>query len=523
MADLQFAISRTLQHAHAEGMGRRGVVPAPVGGWNTQDAESAMEPHYAVHCENYFPHRGRVISRRGTAEYADLPVDRNVGTLFAHEQGGTDRFYAFTDAALYDVTDPDSITEVVGSGITSEYWRGALANGQAIFVNGEDAPIRIDSSGAEVAHGFSGTGLTVSDLTQVTVHQNRLFFVEKDSTKIWYSALNAVTGALSSYDVGLVNEEGGNVVAVGSLTRDTGIGVDDLFAIFMSSGHVLIYAGTDPSSANTWSLSGIFQLGRVIGDRSLVKLGGDLIVVTADGYIPLLQFLSTGREQRQLAISDKIAPTVTRDVELFGDEPGWQAVLYPEANWLLFNVPQGGGIYHQHVQNVQTGAWCLFTGMNAASWAIFGDKIYYGTSNGKVVQADTGGKDGDMAVCGLVRTAYNYLQSPYDKQFRMLRMHIESGSPNSRVSTGASVDFDRRPTQLSPAGLSSAGTAWNVGAWNSFTWAAGVSRHRAWRGLALKGSAISLSVASSTSEGQITWYSSDILYNSVTGAISQAE
>ena len=71
---------------------------------------------------------------------------------------------------------------------------------------------------------------------------------------------------------------------------------------------MLVYAGTDPSSIETWSLSGIFHLGKVIGDRPLVKLGGDLIAITSDGYIPLLQFLGAGREQRQLAISDKIAP-----------------------------------------------------------------------------------------------------------------------------------------------------------------------------------------------------------------------
>ena len=136
-------------------------------------------------------------------------------------------------------------------------------------------------------------------------------------------------------------KSGGNCLALGSLTLDTGVGVDDLLAICMSRGDVLIYAGTDPSTANAWQISGKYKLGAAIGDRPFVKLGGDLIAITSDGYIPLLQFLGAGREQRQLAISDKIAPTVTQAVANFGDVAGWQAILFSEANWLLFNVARG--------------------------------------------------------------------------------------------------------------------------------------------------------------------------------------
>ena len=77
--------------------------------------------------------------------------------------------------------------------------------------------------------------------------KNRLFFLEKDSASLWYGDLNAITGPLHKFNLGLVNEEGGNCLALGSLTLDTGVGVDDLLAICMSRGDVLIYAGTDPS------------------------------------------------------------------------------------------------------------------------------------------------------------------------------------------------------------------------------------------------------------------------------------
>ena len=82
----------------------------------------------------------------------------------------------------------------------------------------------------------AGLGLAPSSLSQVAVFKNRLFFLAKDSSKLWYGELNAITGTLSDIDLGLVNEMGGNCIAIGSLTLDTGVGVDDLLAVFMSRG-----------------------------------------------------------------------------------------------------------------------------------------------------------------------------------------------------------------------------------------------------------------------------------------------
>ena len=82
MGELQHAIAAAHQHQTAQGQGRRGVIPAPVGGWNTQDPEAAMDPSFGTQMENYFPERGRVISRRGSKEYAETTSTSAVETLF---------------------------------------------------------------------------------------------------------------------------------------------------------------------------------------------------------------------------------------------------------------------------------------------------------------------------------------------------------------------------------------------------------------------------------------------------------
>ena len=156
-----------------------------------------------------------------------------------------------------------------------------------------------------------------------------------------------------------------------------------------------------------------------------------------------------------------------------------------------------------------------FRGMNARCWETFKGKLYFGTGAGKVMQADTGGADGDTSIRGIVRSAYNYLQSPYDKQFRLLRAHIESGAAGSQVQIGASVDFDRNLPVLVPGSITQAGTPWDTAAWDTFSWGSGLGRFRHWRGVNVKGAAISVHISSFTRTDQVSWFSSDVVYDQV--------
>ena len=160
--------------------------------------------------------------------------------------------------------------------------------------------------------------------------------------------------------------------------------------------------------------------------------------------------------------------------------------------------------------------------MNARCWETFKGKLYFGTGAGQVMQADTGGADGDASISGLVRSAYNYLQSPYDKQFRLLRAHIESGAAGSQVQVGASVDFDRDVPVLTPGsdhdrqarrGIHSAlGTHLSgVPGWDaSGTGAASTSRERR----------SASTFRASRARIRVSWFSSDVVYDQVTGAIA---
>ena len=213
---------------------------------------------------------------------------------------------------------------------------------------------------------------------------------------------------------------GGNVIAIGNLTLDSGLGVDDLFCAFYESGEVSVYQGTDIADSERFAEVGVFDIGPLIGRRGLVKLGGDLIAITTDGYVPVRRLLQTGREGDRLALSDNIASAVTEAGRFFGDNFGWQAVLHTPANWLLFNVPAASATV-QHVMNTQTGAWCKFTGWPARCFGRFDDRLFWGAADGTVREADVGMSDGGSNIDGEVQTAYSYFKSAATKDFDEIR------------------------------------------------------------------------------------------------------
>ena len=101
----------------------------------------------------------------------------------------------------------------------------------------------------------------------------------------------------------------------------------------MSSGDTIVYQGSDPSD---FTLVGVFRLASPVAQRGLIKVGGDLILITADGYISMKGAISQGRITDRGIISDQINPAVTEAVKDFGSNFGWQAFHYPKGNMLMF-------------------------------------------------------------------------------------------------------------------------------------------------------------------------------------------
>ena len=520
VAEIQRALAEALQHATAQGTALRSVVPAPVRGLNTIDPESAMDELYATRMINWFPDHGRLVTRRGSSVWVDITGETGeVGTLHSWVNGNESKLLAWSRSALYDVTDSGSSSVLKSTGITSSRWSVVNMNGFAICVNGVDVPFSIDGDGALADHGFSGLD-DPETLDTVQVHRGRLFFTQRESSKIWYGGADAVKGALTEFDLAGITPEGGACLAIGSLSVDTGSGADDLIVFLMERGQVLLYSGGDPSG-DEWRINGVFQLAPVIGRNPMVKLGADLIVITTDGYLPLIQFLTEGREQQRLALSNKVTPTIKRAIELFGSATGWQGLYYGSANWLLFNVGGlGGGPGVQHVMNTNSGAWTEFHGMPAACWAEHEGKLFFGTNTGKVVEANVPGDDDGEPIFYSAQSAYSYLNSPYDKLIRAVRPHFRTSGATADINFGVIADFGIKTPLFRQIRVQDSGQKWaDIASWDDWRWGSGEARFRQFKMVTTRGAAVATRVELTARGGDLSWFSTDLLWDGLKGSL----
>lgn len=511
-------------------------LPSPTGGWNRRDNLADMAPLDAITMDNFFPDVSGVSLRRGNTLFADS-LSGEVETLFEFRSPSQTQFLASAGTTIYDIT---SGVSSEGTGFTNARWQTQVFNAVGYFVNGEDTPQEWDGTSlADTA--FTGTSLTITDLINVVVSRGRLWFTEKDSGNGWYGGPGAVTGTLTKFAVGQV-ARAGFLMAVATWSRDSGAGQDDLTVFIMSSGEVLVYEG-DPAA--TFTLIGLFTAPKPIGRRCFGNVGGELIIITRGGYLPLSALVNSvfGPED---TISDKIRGAVTEAVENGGALFGWQIVNHPDGIRTLFNVPVvENDTYQQHVFNNITGAWGRYTDLDANVLGEFDDDMYMGILN-QVYRLDQGGidesnpesnwdavseqweawglpwGDGGSSIEGLCIQASNSLDQPNrplsgrKKQVTIARPFVRGGGDIS-LTVAVLPDFrveDIPPNRqvLSPEIVSWDDIAENWDVWD-LLWGSGSASGVASKNLSVHGEGETFSVAMSVDTSEdIAWYNTDIIW-----------
>lgn len=470
-------------------------IPAPVGGWNTRDGLDVMPVEDATLLDNWHPGIGSVAVRSGYQPHS-TGMTGNVDTLAEYSAGAVRQLIAAANNNIYDAT--LSPASSIGSGFTNNQWQTANFNGSLFMVNGADAPQDWDGTTLS-ATAWTGTALTKSNLVGVNTFKTRLYFWEVDSQDFWYAAPAGVTGGLTKFPLSRVAQFGGNLIAMGTWTHDGGAGVDDHAVFVMSSGDVIVYQGSDPGDAADWSLVGVYKIGTPLGIRGIIKVGGDLIVMTTDDYVSLSRVLASG----QIGDATKLSGAAIK-ASVNADKFGWQAAMDRNSGSIIFNVPTDNE-YDQHVINVQTGASTRFKDIPARCWATYDKHMYFGSTNG-IVYKMTGSTDDGAEIKADGRTAWNWFKTPTRKRVTAARPILSStGEIEYAFGIGSDyIDSGIKP----PASTNAATFPWDLSGWDVTPWSSEYNVSVGWIAAKANGQTISARVVVSAKQ-QITWLRTD--------------
>lgn len=469
------------------------TIPAPVGGLNARDSLAAMPVQDAITLTNFFPRPNDVELRKGYNEHSTGMGSAVTSLMTYSGTDGADVIIAGAGTTLWNATDFGTAATALGTGYTSVKWQyenmSTSAGHFLVAVNGFDTPIKYDGSAISTTT-FTGSGLTATNLINIVSHKERLWFIEKNTMNLWYAGTQSISGAVSKFPVGSVFTRGGYAQAMGTISGDAGDGMDDYFAVISSSGEMIVYQGTDPSSANTWAKVGVYRIGEPIGDRAVFDLGGDLIILTKSGAVSAKKMMSLDESQTEFAaLTYKINDLFREASVTYGNNFGWEGLTYPTGNWVLVNIPRvEESAQFQYVMNSLTGAWCKFSGLNANCWTVANEKIYFGGNAGKVYQADNGRQDDGGQIEGVGLTAFSdFAAAGRTKQFTMVRPFFYS---NGTVGffVGINVDYNKSdPTGVVSATSTTAGL-WDTGTWDTAVWSGEDFLFRPWKGAGKVGS-----------------------------------
>jgi hypothetical protein len=454
VADRRFVRKRKVSAAYN--------IPAPTGGLNARDAFTDMDEKDAVTLTNVFPEANYTAVRGGSASWATGMTDpiRSLMTWFS-SGSGTDKIFAAKTTTIYDVTASGSGTSAVTS-LTSSDWQWTnLSNsgGNFLFIcNGADSARAYDGSSWSTP---SISGVSSATLVNVIQFKERLWFAQLNSLDAWYLDTQAISGTAHKFPLGAVFRRGGYLQAMGSFSYASSEGPDDYMAFISSNGEIAVYQGTDPTSASTWGLVGIFTCGRPIGRRCTVRYNGDLGIVTQDGIVSMRRLLKYSREGDQAAaFSAKIQTLFGRYANSYSSNFGWEATLFPKARYLIVNVPAiTNTSQSQLVMNTVTGAWCQFSGLNAGCWGVANDNLYFGGNAGVVYQANVGFQDSGSSINWEVQTAWQMPGGAMNKMFKMVRPVMLTGAGVS-YAVGVDVDFQSNTPTGTVAAQQITGNAW---------------------------------------------------------------
>lgn len=375
------------------------------------------------------------------------------------------------------------------SGATGTIWKaeGTTATGDLLLTNvtgtfQDNEALTDTGGGAATANGVTSTAcpgmdfgsLTSADMAFVWSYQNRLWFTQLDSLSSWYLDIDSIGGTVTEFPMGGVFANGGSLLfgARWSLESGAGGGLSDQNIFVTTQGEIAIYQGGSPAEAATWSLVGIYRAGAPLGRRAYLRGGGDIAIATTVGLVPLSKAISLDVTALNVAsVSYKIADAWTEAITQRGDSD-WQAMIWAEGKMACIAPPDMVGSTNPviFVSNTETGAWARYTGWLALSMEVYRGQLYFGSTDGRVFQANVGGYDDGDAYSGVVVPLFEDMDAPGQLKIGT------AGRPTTRANAAVKdrldllSDYNTTPPAAPDATPLTGTNVWDDGTWGTSQW-----------------------------------------------------
>jgi len=482
----------------------RGLVAnAPIYGTDAGNHETA------IWLFNMIPREMGVSVRPGSKETVTglldkdaLPADVRTlmyyNSVVAQSSGGIDFAFAVTNDGIFDVTAGGSgpHAKVLNWPIKDAEKAGWCSVLNYTNVAGDHFLLVCDeANGYYVFDGLVWTQGTVSttgpisapdpaDLVQLVEWNARVWFVERDTAKAWFTDPIAFTGEVQTFDLGSRFKKGGHLVQLSTWTVDDGAGMDDKLVAVGSAGDLLVWelSGTfNPENSDDLRVVGRWFVGTVPeGRRVLSDWGGDVLIASDFGLLKLSALLGG---MASLDDDSYITKNITRYfrsfMETVRDEYGWQLELNPAEGVAIVSVPKENPTSTpiQFCFNINTGAWSMFRDLDMRCLNKNGGGFFFGTSDGRVLQmtgfADAVSLDGltGQTIVYSLLTHYSNVGTPANwKRVQFIRpSFIGQGVPTFGVQ--ARYDFDLSEVLNNPPFIKSDAALWDAAVWDIDVWA----------------------------------------------------
>lgn len=455
-------------------------VSAPLRGLIFTDSIADPQPGGAKVMDNWICGVNTIRPRGGFSKFATIATDA-VQSLFTYKVGAVETFFAASDDSIFDITTPASPTVIPSaavSGQTNGFYsteQFGTAGGNFLYAcNGVDSPQLFDGSSWTAitdASSPSIAGVTTSGLSHVWSFANRLFFVEKNTMVAWYLPVDSIAGTASAFSLAGVFKKGGALLFGATWSLDSGDGPNEQCVFVSTEGEVAVYRGTNPGSASDWSKVGVYEISEPLGPKAVMKSGGDLMVATKIGLVPLTEAVRRDVADLSLGASSRGIETLWQASANSLTAVDWQIARWPSENIMIVTQPEATASNKTAlIANLQTGAWSRFTGMDMQSVNLFAGHAFFGASDGSVYKLQsTGADDGTPYTCAYLGQFEGLGLPGAQKTVLQARPTFVSNQPIAPQIT-MRADYDETLSPAPNAASFAATEGWDVSKWDVSIW-----------------------------------------------------